>query len=195
MPKKKSLKLAATHFKGAANTVLDFFAKTSGLKEDYHIWCTDFAVIRLYAEFEVLMLETLAGAINNDTTTISSTLSVPFLKHLNEDVCKFLVVGTGFFDFKGRDGLIKVLRKYVPQTHYLVAIIKEEKFKNSLEKLSALRNFAAHQSEPSRAAAAEAVGGDRIGSAGAWLKRQGRFEAIVKDLIAIAEEIEKKAPY
>jgi hypothetical protein len=36
-------------------------------------------------------------------------------------------VGTGYFDFKGRDGLIQLVESFVPDNHHLVAIIKLRK--------------------------------------------------------------------
>lgn len=195
MPKKKSIKLSAQRFVKSADGVLDFFDKTSGLKDDYHTWCTDYAVIRLYREFETLMLDALAGAINNDASTISTTVDVEFPKHLNEDVCRYLIVGAGYFDFRGRDGLIRIAKDYVPDSHYLVVILKDAKFKDALEQLSAFRNLAAHDSGRAKKAAKAAIGGEKIGSAGSWLKKQGRLKKLCETLKQLAHEIEKKAPY
>ena len=44
----------------------------SGLSDQYGIWAYDFAIIRLYGEFEKLMLEALVVAIKNDTATIAA---------------------------------------------------------------------------------------------------------------------------
>ncbi len=174
---------------------MDYFDKTSGLKEEYHDWCTDYAIIRLYREFENLMLDALAGAINNDAATISTTVGVDFPKHMNEDVCRYLIIGTGYFDFRGRDGLIKIAKDYVPDTHYLIGILKAAQFKDALEQLSALRNLAAHDSDRAKDAAREAIGGEKIGSAGSWLRKQDRLKALCESLKDLAAEIETKAPY
>lgn len=195
MPRKKSIKKAAKIFTDAAKEVHDFFDKTSGLKEDYHCWCTDYALIRLYREFETLMLDALAGAINNNASTISSTAGFDFPKHMSESVCRYLVIGTGYFDFKGRDGLIKTVKEFVPENHYLVTIVKDAKYKDALERLSALRNFSAHNSEKSKSAAINAIGGEKIGSAGSWLRKQDRFKNICESLKELAADIEAQAPY
>lgn len=195
MPKKKSIKLAATRFNEAADNVVDFFSKTSGLKDEYHNWCTDYAIIRLYREFENLMLDALAGAINNDASTISSTAGFSFPKHMNEDLCRYLVTGTGFFDFKGRSGLISTVKDFVPDGHYLVKIIRDKKYEDALEQLSALRNFAAHDSEKSKVAARGAIGGEKIGSAGSWLRKQDRLKDLCETLKNLSTEIENQAPY
>jgi hypothetical protein len=195
MPRKKSVKLAAQRFSEAADIILEFFEKTQGLQEEFHSWCTDYAVIRLYFEFEVLMLSTLVGAINNDTETLSQSLGFDFPKHMSQDVCTYLIIGTGYFDFKGRDGLIQLIKAYVPDAHYLVAIVKDAQYKDSLEQLSALRNFAAHQSAKAKKAAIKAIGGERIASSGSWLRRQDRFKTLCESLKKLAHDIEKKAPY
>lgn len=195
MPRKKSVKLAAQKFTQATDKIFDFFEKTQGLQEEFHSWCTDYAVIRLYWEFEVLMLSTLVGAINNDTDTLSQSLGFDFPKHMSQDVCTYLIIGTGYFDFKGRDGLIQILKSFVSDTHYLIGIVKDPQYKDALEQLSALRNFAAHQSAKAKKAAIKATGGERIGSAGSWLRSQGRFKSICDSLKKLAHAIERRAPY
>lgn len=197
MSRKKSVKLAAKTF---VRSLYDIFAYFEGtriavLPQKYQAWCTDYAVIRLYGEFETLMLKALVGAVNNDTDTLSQSSGYKFPKDLSQDVCTYLVIGMGYFDFKGRSGLIRKLGEFVPKTHYLLTIVKDPKYKDTLERLIALRNFAAHHSEKSKQAAIEAIGGERIGSAGTWLGKQDRFEHLCISLKRLANEIEQKAPY
>ena len=196
MPKKKSIKNSAREFNESADQILDFFKKTDSLKEPCPEWSADYAVIRLYIRFEVLMLDTLSGAINNDSSTIAATADMTFPKHMSVDVCRYFIVGTGFFDFKGRDGLIQIVKKYVPETHYLLKIIRDPKYKDALEQLSAFRNLAAHyESKRAKSAAKKATGGQKIGSAGSWLRKQGRFEKLCESLKKFAHTVEKRAPY
>ena len=195
MPRKKSVKLSAKRFIEAVDRIQEFFDKTSGLQEEIHSWCTEYAVIRLYTEFEVMMLSALVGAINNDTATLSQTIGFDFPRHLSQDVCTYMIVGTGYFDFKGRDGLIQIVKQYVPDTHYLVAIVKDPDYKDSLEQLSALRNLAAHLSNKAKKAAVKAIGGEKIGSAGKWLRRQERFKSLCDSLKKLARDVDRKAPY
>ena len=142
-----------------------------------------------------MMLAAIVGAINNSTATISSTTGVEFPKHLTDEVCEYLVLGGSYFDFKGRDGLIKTLKKFVPDNHYLITIIKKEKYKQILEQLSALRNYAAHESAKSKRSVLNAIGQERVGSAGSWLKVKGRYGAISDKLKELASEVEIAAPY
>lgn len=195
MPRKKSVKLAAVSFSSNAAEILTFFNATSALREEHASWCADYAIIRAYLEFEVLMLKAIVGAINSDTSTLFQSSGVRFPKHLSEDACAYLVVGTGYFDFKGRDGLLKTLKRFVPETHYLYKIIKSSKYKGSLETLVALRNFAAHRSESSKKRALAATQAEKIGSAGTWLRVGDRFEELVSMLIRLAKKIKKDAPY
>lgn len=141
------------------------------------------------------MLDTLVGALNNDTSTLSTRTGFSFPKHLTDEVCRFLVTGRGYFDFKGRDGLIKALKQYLPDDHYLVEVVSKPGYRNSLELLSAARNYAAHESQQSKSAFKKATGQDRVGAAGSWLKRQNRFQTIADRLKAMADEIHAEAPY
>jgi hypothetical protein len=193
MPRKKSVKLSAQHFKDEVGHICTFVVDASANQTDEHItWIHNYAIIRLYTEFESLMLDALVGAVNNDTSTLEATTSVAFPKHLTDEVCEFLITGTGYFDFKGRDGLIKTLKSFVPETHYLLVAVRRPIYKQALERLSTLRNFAAHESTSAKRAALTATGGS---SSGAWLKRQNRFNSIADHLKALAEELRTSAPY
>jgi hypothetical protein len=135
------------------------------------------------------------GAINNDSSTLSNRAGVQFPKHLSSDVCEFIVIGDSYFGFADRPNLIKKLLKYVPKDHYLVNAIKNDDYRVTIDRLSPLRNLAAHDSGFSRTKAKKAVGQKRMSSAGAWLKRQGRFQKLVKNLKKLADDIERSAPY
>lgn len=196
MPRKKSIKKTASDFIGKANE-LEAFVDTdiAALSDMQKSWCHDYAIIRLYREFEQMMLHVIVGAINNGSSVISATTGVEFPKHLTDEVCEYLVLGGGYFDFKGRDGLIKTLKKYVPETHYLISVVKKPKYKDALEKLSALRNYAAHESAQSKRSALAAIGQKKVGTSGSWLKLQGRYDSISIKLKEVAQEIHDSAPY
>ncbi len=196
MPRKKSVKRAAQDFVSAGTSTARFLSTVcKGQSDEHQSELHDHAVIVLYRAFESLMLQALIGAINNDTTTISSTTGVAFPTHLTDEVCGYLITHGGYFDFKGRDGLIKVLKQFVPEKHYLVEAVKKAKYKEAIEQLCALRNFAAHLSPQSKRAALKAIGLERISSAGAWVKRGNRFADISDSLTELAREIEAAAPY
>jgi hypothetical protein len=106
-----------------------------------------------------------------------------------------LVVGDGFFDFKGSDGLIASLKRFMPEDHYVLATVKADRYRDHLNRLSALRNYAAHESVVSKKRALKAVRQDKIGSPGAWLHTQGRFRAMEKALRKLAAELSHAAPF
>ena len=196
MPKKKSVRNTAAAFSAAVDEIQRFVAATvSGATEEHASWVYDYAVIRLYREFEGLMLQALVGAINNDTETISARTEIKFPKHLTDEVCEFLIVGSGYFDFKGRDGLISLVKRFVPNDHYLLLLLKNDKYKKPLERFSALRNLAAHSSSSAKKRALLAVELSRMGSAGSWLKRQGRFGRLCDTLKDLAHELKDAAAY
>lgn len=195
MPRKKSIKKAAQVFKAAAAET-DAYVKAVGQLSDAQISRVhDGAVIALYRDFENLVLEALVGAINNNTRTVSAKLGVVFPKHLTDEVCRYIITGSGYFDFKGRGGLLDRVQKYVPRTHYLYEVLSDQRYKDCLECLCALRNLAAHGSPQSKKAALKAISQTRVGSAGSWLKCQGRFPNMVQNLTNLADELEQRAPY
>ena len=196
MPKKKSVKRAAQQFSQKAAQTLHFLdSRSPQLSEEYVSWLHEYAVIRLYREFERLVLEALVGAINNDTSVFSEQAGVKFPPHLTDEVCEYLVTGGGYFDFKGRDVLIQRIRRYLPERHYLLTVLGTKNYKGPIDRLCALRNFAAHASPTSKAAAKKVLGAKKVGSAGSWPNKDNRFSQLVKSLQLLGNDMEKNAPY
>lgn len=197
MPRKKSGRHAAQNFKQAIARIEAFAAEidNSGLGDQAVSWAYEAALIKATVEFERLMLDCIVTAINNDTATISARTGIIFPKHLTDEVCEYIVTGGGFFDFKGRSGLIQKIKGYVPDTHWLLKIVSQAKYRDPLDRMIALRNLAAHESPASKRKALDAVGQKRMGSAGSWIKCQGRFLSLTKALTNLASEIEANAPY
>ena len=195
--RKKSGKKASEAFKKHVQEIEEFLDEEnlSSFSDAHVTWAYDYAIIRLYREFEDMILNCLVAAINSDTQQLSKTTGIDFPKHITDDVCEFIIVGDGYFGFRGRDGLIKTLKGYLTDDHYLVTIVKKPAYKDALEKLSALRNFAAHDSKPSKKRALQTIGGQRLASSGAWLKKQNRFRNISASLKRLADEVYQQAPY
>jgi len=193
--RKKNIEDSASNFTWEVTGILDFLEEVRRSDfSDLHIsWCYDLAIIRLYRVFESFMLDCIIAILNNDSDTFSEVVGIDFPKHLSVSVCEYLIVGNGYFDFKGRSGLISQTRRFMPADHWFVTTLKDRKYKDALEQLCALRNFATHESTVSKNAALVAVGQDRMGSAGSWLKRQSRFESIANQLRKLAQEIRRKA--
>ena len=196
--RKKSIKLAAQTFVTNVDEIVAFTQRggaAAPLTEQDQSWCYDLAIIRLYREFEDLILSCLVALINNDTTTFSQLKKRTFPKHMNVEVCEYLICGDGYFDFAGRDGLLKTIKKIVPNGHWLPTIVGDAAYSNALKKLSALRNFAAHDSTVWKKRALEAIGQERMSSSGAWLKKQNRFATVCNSLKAMAQQIDAAAPH
>ena len=194
--KKTSARTAAGRFKGDIREVRSFVASMVdlGLSDKHESWIHEQAIIRLYRAFEGAVLDCLIAAINNDTEQLSETTDVRFPKHLNVAVCNYIIVRDGYFNFRGREGLVQEVRKLLRDDHYLVVIIKDAAYKDALERLFALRNLAAHDSAKSKSKALRVLHRQRMGSAGAWLKTQGRLREIAVDLEKLADDVIDQAP-
>ncbi|MFG3132869.1 hypothetical protein ACGFZU_34875 [Streptomyces tendae] len=215
MGRKKSGKYAATKFKGTTKRIRDYLAEIdqSGLTEQAVTWGYEAALMKTSVAFEALMLECLIVALNNDSQPFTEHTSIAFPKHMTEKVCEYLVTGGGYFDFKGRGGLLGDVKRVTGgDGHYLYDAVKNKAYLHALQLLLALRNYAAHESPQSKEKVRQAIVAFRLGlpgtpdrhqlngakapaAAGAWLKRQGRFTEILDTLDALADEIHQGAPY
>lgn len=203
MPRKKHVKLSAQRFQAETCRIVEFCVEAEGqLRSEYVDLVYDVAVIKLYTAFQDMVFEALTGAINNDTSVLNQKTNARFPKHLSKVVCEYIITGSGYFDFHGRDGLIKELKSYLPDSHYLLVAIKDTKRKVALERLCAMRNLAAHDSSAAKKAALRVIEQKNIPrSAGKWLKtkdqgmKKNRFREIATCLVELAEDIERQAPY
>ena len=147
------------------------------------------AIIMLYKAFESFVLRTMISCLNHNHTHFEETYGIKLGKHVNDDVCEFLITKGGFFDFKGRDGLSKMLNNTIGKEHSVAKIFKSNTYKDTITQLCAIRNYAAHNSMQSKHAAMQAYKLERISSAGSCLKQQHRFENIVAQLLLLAADI------
>ncbi|KAA0916248.1 hypothetical protein FLO80_09005 [Aquicoccus porphyridii] len=194
----KSVRLAANRFSENTGNLLQFVSRLESARSttDTDVtWAYEYGIIRLYRDFEDLMLNCLIATLNTNPVAFSEHKGIGFPRKMNVEVCEYLISGEGYFDFRGRSGLIREVRKYVPEGHWLLETVKENRYHQSLDRLSALRNFAAHDSPASKRAALKAVGLAKMSSAGSWLKRQNRFVHIVDRLQELAEALHNAAPH
>lgn len=199
MPRKKSGKKAAQDFVEQSALIWNFThdASQKDLDPEAMNWIYDIALIKSAVAFEKLMEECLIAAVNNDTRTISKSKKINFPKHLSDEVCKYLVKGGGFFNLGGYDALVGKIKGFVPADHYLLVTVKKQRHRKKIEQLVHLRNLAAHESDVSRAKAKEAVGAQKMRSAGAWMKADGgtRMWELLEGLEGLAEDLREAAPY
>ena len=173
------------------NEYLTFCNKTFYEKELYLSNSYEYAIIALYKAFEKFIYKTIVGCINHDNTTVTDTYGVNFGRHTNDDMCEFIITKGGYFDFKDREGLIKVLRQNIGETYGIVGIVKKADYTDTLKRLCALRNYAAHTSQQAKVKASQAYGLKRIATAGSHLKSQKRFNEIAESLLKLSDEIKQ----
>ncbi len=195
--RKKSIRKVTQEFVNNVDDIITFteYKVWKDLTDQDRNWCYDLAIIRLHREFENLILDCLIAFINTDPAAFSKLKGLNFPDHMNVAVCEYLTCGDGYFDFAGRDDLIKRIRKIIPKEHWLDKKVRDSKYRTAIDRMCALRNFAAHDSNVSKKRALKAIGLQRMSSSGAWLKRQGRFGEICQSLKQLAEEIEDAAPH
>jgi hypothetical protein len=87
-----------------------------------------------------------------------------------------------------------LLKQFVPDKHFLVTSVKKDAFKAHLEQLSALRNFAAHDSDVAKERSRTAVG-VKHSCAGSCLMKQDRLQGIIRGLKKLSAELREAAPY
>lgn len=198
MPKKKSIETSAREYIEELEEVeqfLDRAKNNKSLTKKDTTWIYEYGLIRMYRGFEELMLDCLVGAVNNDMDSISNKTGILFPKHLSKEVCEFLIIGIGYFDFRGRSGLINKLTDFLPRKHFLVTCVKDNTYKDTLDILVVFRNYAVHSSKVARKKALEVTGRERLGAAGTWLKIDNRLEDLIEKLKDFAKEIHDSAPY
>ena len=113
-----------------------------GAGTNYDEWIAEYAVIRMYREFEKFVEEILVAAINQDVGTIRTATEVDFPDHLKVEVCRFIVVGDGSLSLRGPDGLIEYLNKYLAPDHPFHEIFKKTEHMVLLKEIVAFRNHA-----------------------------------------------------
>jgi hypothetical protein len=91
--RKKSGKRAAETFKKRASEIGQFLdpQNLAALSDTHRTWAFDYAIIRLYREFENMILNCLIAAINSDTEQLSQRTSISFPKHLTDEVCEYVM--------------------------------------------------------------------------------------------------------
>lgn len=153
----------------------------------------DYAVIRLYKAFENFIFNIIVGDINQDSSQISDRFDVAFPKNLKKEICEFIVTKGNFFSLNGYGGLVNELNTYLGYGNDIYNVINKKKNKDTIMRLSALRNFAAHENSQSKKVVRTRLKIKRISSTGDWIRKQGRFEELANDVETIIKEIQATA--
>ena len=165
-------------------------------EEDLYLtYCYENAILMVYKEFEIFIERLLISCLNHDHSCFEEKYGIRLGKHINDDVCEFLITKGGFFDFRGYSGLIKTLGDALGSHHRLIALLKENNYKTYIEQLCAIRNYAAHNSKQSKQSAKKAFDLQSISSAGSCLKQHNRFTTILTKLKELCNQVKQTDIY
>ena len=153
------------------------------------------AILMVYKSFEIFIERLLISCLNHDHSCFEEKYGITLGKHINDDVCEFLITKGGFFDFRGYSGLIKTLGDILGNNHRLITLFKGNDHKIYIEQLCAIRNYAAHNSKQSKKSAKKAFELQSISSAGSCLKQQSRFLTILTKLKELSDEVKRTDIY
>jgi hypothetical protein len=196
MANKTSIKAVVRNFNSNLDTVLQFVQQFRGDgKGASVIYIYDYAIIKIYKDFEELILNTIIGLINNDASYITAKKGLTTTKSLTKRDAEQLFIGNNYFSFKGRNGLLKQIKNFFPNTHWFVNLLSDAKYEKTFDLIIPLRNFAAHSSKIAKRNAIKAVGMQQLAYSGSWLKVGNRFQHIVDDLKDIALKIDAQAKF
>ena len=196
MPRKKSGKKAARKFRQAVARIETFTREidSSNLGDQAVSWAYEAALIKTAVAFEQLMLDCIVAAINNDTATISARTGTPFPSTSPTRFANTSSPAEASSTSEAGTASSKRSRATFPQS-LATRSDQESTAQGALDRIIALRNFAAHESSASKRKALDAIGQQKIAGAGSWIKCQGRFSDLTTALTSLANEIETKAPY
>lgn len=158
-------------------------------KDSYISNCYEYGIISLYKSFEMFMYRTILGCINHNSSYVSEHYKVDFGRHISDEMCDFILTKGGYFDFRGTDGLIKICKHHIGDMYGIVDIIKKDEYAKAIDKLVALRNYAAHNSNSSKERAKAVLKLKRIPPIGSYLKKHKTVEEIADKLCKLADEI------
>ncbi len=196
MANEVSIKAVVTKFDAKLVSILQFIALHKGDgKGVFVFYIYDYAVIKVFKDFEELLLSTIVGLINNEAPYIASSTGHNGTKSVRKKEAETLFIGNRYFSFNGQNGLLKQIKRFFPPNHWFINILSDTKYKSTFDILIPLRNFAAHSSKIAKKNAMTAVGIQQLGSSGAWLKVGSRFQNIIDDLKDISTRIKANAKF
>jgi len=153
------------------------------------------AILMTYKAFEIFVKRIMVSCLNHDHSFFEDKYGIALGKHINDDVCEFLITKGGYFDFRGYGGLVDTLKSVLGSGNQFIVVVKKDPYKVHIDQLCAARNYAAHNSRQSKEAAKKAFGLTSISSAGSCLKKAGRFSSIISGLKSFAGEVKTTALY
>ena len=106
-------------------------------------------ILRLIANWESFVDEHLVACVNRDHSKLNKFLGVTIHSHPDMNLCRALIFGDGYRDFKETSALIGFSKKLLADSsNPFLAISKRHK--NKIDDMYKLRNYLAHYSAKSR---------------------------------------------
>lgn len=164
MANQVSIKAVANRFLGECDSLSDYLRhQNSHCSGKFLSYAYDFAIIKLFKDFEELLLGTVTGVINNEAPYIQDGHGGFRKKSIVKAQAETIFLGGRYFSFKGTGGLLHDIRTTVPLNHRLVTILSDTSYNHTFSVLIPLRNFAAHSSKNAKIRAIAAVGLSQLG--------------------------------
>ena len=157
--------------------------------KDYLYYSYENAVILLYKSLEKFILRTMISCLNHDHSHFEAKYGIKLGNHINDDVCEFLITKGGYFDFKRKSGLNKVLNAAIGANHNIGKVIKQTKYGPTIDQLCTARNYAAHNSVQSKREVMEVYKLERISSPGKFLSQKNRLQKLINGLKDLSDEV------
>lgn len=106
-------------------------------------------VLKIYVAWEVLVENLLIECLSRDPSKYAEYKGIRLAKRLTKDVCRCLISGLGYFDFKDTGDLKgKANNILIPKSNPFAKIPRDAG--NKIDEFCVIRNYLAHYSESSR---------------------------------------------
>jgi len=103
-------------------------------------------VFKICATWEVFTEDLLIDCLNKDTTQFAKHTGFKIPKHLSRDVCKAMIVGVGYLDFKNVSHLKRFAKKILVPDNDPFKEICQKPTGDKIDEFYTMRNYLAHYS-------------------------------------------------
>ena len=111
-------------------------------------------VLSVCADWEYMVENLLIDCLNKDTSMYSEYTGFSISKHITRDICKAILIGISYLDFKSTDQLKKLSKSILIQSCNPFLLIPSSNCKK-IDELFTIRNYLAHRSFAARRSLAD----------------------------------------
>jgi len=153
--RKSSLKKTFGFFREWTNWDIDFLNKvynTHRMKDSHKEsrkekeQIVEAFVFKICANWEVFTEDLLIDCLNKDTMQFANHTGFRIPKHLSRDVCKAMIVGVGYIDFKNVSHLKGFAKKILVPDNNPFKEICQKPTSDKIDEFYTMRNYLAHYS-------------------------------------------------